>query len=44
MTFGLAFATGPWLGTLLLVHYGGGALWGATFLVGLLAAFLFRRL
>ncbi len=44
MTFGLAFAVGPWLGTLLLVHLGGGALWGAAFLVGLLAAFLFRRL
>jgi len=44
MTFGLAFAVGPWLGTLLLVHFGGGALWGASFLVALLAAFLFRRL
>jgi MFS family permease len=44
MTFGLAFAVGPWAGTLLLVHLGGYALWGAAFLVGLLAAFLFRRL
>ena len=44
MTFGLAFAVGPWLGTLLLVHLGGVALWSAAFLVGLLAAFLFRRL
>src|SRR5262249_14625736 len=44
MTFGLSFAVGPWLGTLLLVHFGGGVLWGAAFLIALLAAFLFRRL
>jgi MFS family permease len=44
MTFGLAFTIGPWFGTLLLVHYGGAALWGVSFLIALLAAALFRRL
>lgn len=44
MTFGLAFTVGPWMGTLLLVHFGGSALWGAAFLMGLLAAVLFRKL
>jgi MFS family permease len=44
MTFGMAFTVGPWMGTLLLVHLGGSALWAAAFLMGLVAAFLFRRL
>ena len=43
-SIGHAFAVGPGLGPLILVLLGGGALWGAAFLVALLAAFLFRRL
>jgi MFS family permease len=40
MSFGLAFAIGPWLGTVLLEHSGGLVLWSTTFALGLLSAVL----
>ena len=44
MSFSLAFAFGPWAGTLVLDRFGGEVLWGATFLLGLLAAVMLLRL
>ncbi len=44
MTFSLAFALGPWLGTALLEALGPQALWGATFACGCLSALMMHRL
>jgi predicted MFS family arabinose efflux permease len=44
MSFSLAFSVGPWAGTLVLDRYGGRALWGATFVLGLIAAAMMLRL
>jgi MFS family permease len=43
MTFSVAFAAGPWLGTQLLDAAGPRVLWGATFLLGCLSAVLLFR-
>lgn len=39
-SFSLALISGPWLGTKILEVWGAQALWGAAFLVGMIAAFL----
>ncbi len=39
-TFSLALIVGPWIGTTLLAHSGGPAVWGASFLCGVLASSL----
>ncbi len=44
MSFSLAFSVGPWAGTLVLDRFGGNVLWGAAFLLGLLAAAMMLRL
>jgi MFS family permease len=44
MVMGLAFMVGPWGGMLLLGRFGGKALWGTMFLLGLGATFLMARL
>ncbi len=44
MVMGLAFMVGPWGGMLLLGRFGGKALWGAMFLLGVGASFLMGRL
>jgi predicted MFS family arabinose efflux permease len=44
MTFSLAFAIGPWAGTVALERAGARILWSATFLLGALAAAMFLRL
>lgn len=43
MVFNLAFAIGPWAGTVLLETWGGPTLWTGTFLAGLLSAILLSR-
>lgn len=40
MAFAVAFAVGPWLGTVAYERFGGNVLWGGTFLVGVLSAAL----
>jgi len=44
MTFSLAFAIGPWAGTVVFERLGARVLWGLTFLLGVLAAGMFLRL
>jgi MFS family permease len=44
MSWGLAFAIGPWLGTLVLQRYGRVALWGGTFAVAAAAALAMGRM
>ena len=44
MTFGLAFVVGPWLGTELLERAGGAWLWGIMLVLGLVSAWVMRRL
>jgi MFS family permease len=44
MSWGLAFALGPWLGTLVLERYGRVTLWGGTFVVAALAAIAMGRM
>jgi predicted MFS family arabinose efflux permease len=44
MVFSLAFAIGPWAGTVVLERAGARILWSATFLLGALAAAMFLRL
>lgn len=44
MSSSLAFAFGPWAGTLLLDRSGGKVLWGVTFLLGVLGAAMLWRL
>ncbi len=43
MSFNLAFAVGPYTGTLLLSRFGGGVLWGTMFGLGLISVALFSR-
>lgn len=44
MSWGIAFALGPWLGTLVLERFGRVALWSGTFAVSAAAAFAMSRL
>jgi MFS family permease len=44
MSWGLAFAIGPWLGTLVLERYGRVTLWGGAFVVAALAAVAMGRM
>ena len=44
MAFNLAFAIGPWAGTLILEKRGGPTLWTGAFLAGLLSAILLSRI
>ena len=44
MSFSVAFAIGPWLGTLTLDHHGPVILWGAAFLLGCLSAAMMARI
>ena len=44
MCFSLAFAIGPWAGTVVLERLGARTLWASTFALGLLAAAMFLRL
>jgi predicted MFS family arabinose efflux permease len=44
MSFSIAFAIGPWAGTIVLERSGARVLWGATFLLGLVAAAMFARI
>jgi len=43
MAFNLAFAIGPWAGTVVLERWGGPALWAGAFLAALLSAILLSR-
>jgi MFS family permease len=43
MSFSLAFAIGPWLGTVMLERFGPTVLWGVMFLFGCLSAAMFLR-
>jgi MFS family permease len=44
MVFSVAFAIGPWAGTVVLERLGARTLWGGTFVLGLIAAAMFLRL
>jgi MFS family permease len=44
MMFSVAFAVGPWAGTVVLERAGARLLWGLTFLLGALAAAMFLRM
>lgn len=44
MIFSVAFAIGPWAGTVVIERFGARVLWGMTFLLGLIAAAMFVRL
>jgi predicted MFS family arabinose efflux permease len=44
MTFSVAFAIGPWAGTVVLERAGARVLWGLTFALGTIAAALFLRM
>jgi predicted MFS family arabinose efflux permease len=44
MVFSVAFAIGPWAGTVALDRFGARVLWGATFLLGLIAGAMFLRM
>ena len=44
MVFSIAFGIGPWAGTVVLERVGARVLWGATFLLGVIAAAMFVRL
>lgn len=44
MVFSVAFAVGPWAGTIVLQRLGARVLWGSTFVLGLIAAAMFLRL
>lgn len=43
MAFNLAFAIGPWAGTVVLERWGGPVLWGGAFLAALVSAVLLSR-
>ena len=43
MAFNLAFAIGPWAGTVVLERWGGPVLWGGAFLAALVSAVLLPR-
>ena len=44
MVFSLAFAIGPWAGTVVFERFGARVLWGLTFLLGAAAAAMFLRM
>lgn len=44
MSFSLAFVAGPWLGMLMLEHYGATRLWLAAFVVGMLSVITLSRI
>jgi MFS family permease len=44
MVFSVAFAIGPWAGTVVLERLGARVLWGSTFLLGAIAAAMFLRM
>jgi MFS family permease len=44
MVFSLAFAIGPWAGTVVFERLGARVLWGLTFLLGAIAAAMFLRM
>jgi len=44
MVFSIAFAVGPWAGTVALERFGARVLWGLTFLLGVIAAVMFLRM
>jgi predicted MFS family arabinose efflux permease len=44
MAFSLAFAIGPWAGTVVLERAGARLLWGMTFVLGAIAAAMFLRM
>jgi predicted MFS family arabinose efflux permease len=44
MVFSVAFAIGPWAGTVVLERMGARVLWGLTFILGAIAAAMFVRL
>ena len=44
MVFSIAFGIGPWAGTVVLERAGARVLWGATFLLGVIAAAVFVKL
>jgi MFS family permease len=44
MSWGVAFAIGPWLGTVVLERYGRNVLWGGVFVVAALAALAMTRM
>ncbi len=44
MVFSIAFGVGPWAGTVVLERAGARVLWGATFLLGAIAAAVFVKL
>ncbi len=44
MIFSVAFAIGPWAGTVVIERLGARVLWGMTFVLGLIAAAMFVRL
>jgi len=44
MVFSIAFGVGPWAGTVVLERAGARVLWGATFLLGVIAAAVFVKL
>jgi len=43
MVFSVAFAIGPWAGTVVLERFGARLLWGLTFLLGAIAGLMFLR-
>ena len=43
MSFGTAFAAGPWLGSLILGHHGPAVLWPGVFAVGMISVLMFIR-
>jgi predicted MFS family arabinose efflux permease len=44
MVFSMAFAIGPWAGTVVFERFGARVLWGLTFLLGAFAAAMFLRM
>ena len=44
MTFSFSFTIGPWLGTLILQHFGAAILWSGAFIFCLISAILFLRM
>jgi predicted MFS family arabinose efflux permease len=44
MMFSVAFAIGPWAGTIVIERFGARVLWGITFVLGVIAAAMFVRL
>jgi MFS family permease len=44
MTFSLSFAVGPWLGTLVMEHWGASSLWIGTFIAGIISTAMMCRI